>query len=502
MVDGETGFVVTRDQERGALAAALAERAAALLDDPALRARMGAAGARRVRDRLHGGADGGADLGPTSAAWRPEAGTCGHDGEVSMLRGKDIVCVSSLDWDAMWTSKQQIMHRLAQTNRVLYVEEPVTMLAPLKVPAHWRRWGAALPRCAGRCRSVDAHPSAAAALRQHEPGGQPREPGVLARYIRWAMDRLYFDEEYIFWTYLPTSVALLDHLGRGRWAGRRPRRHRPAPAGRRPCADGLPLRRRALGLPRLRRPRRWSGPTTTSSPGGPTWSSPPPRTCAARASSLNPHTYTVLNAADVEIFGRALDPDLPLPADSRPSRSPRIGVVGMHDSRLDVEALEALARPIPPGRSCWSGRCKPGQVDEARLRRLPNVHLLGEKPRPSCPAYLKGLDVALIPYKPNELTRNIFPLKLFEYLAGGRAGGGGRPARTGPFAGIIGIAGGPEDYPGLVREADRRGRPREAGGPGRPGRPRTPGTTGWRRSRAWSKRPWPFGQTEMVRSRR
>ncbi len=52
VVDGETGFVVTRDLERGALAAALAERAAALLDDPALRARMGAAGAQRVRDHF------------------------------------------------------------------------------------------------------------------------------------------------------------------------------------------------------------------------------------------------------------------------------------------------------------------------------------------------------------------------------------------------------------------------------------------------------------------
>ncbi|MBN1629949.1 MAG: glycosyltransferase family 4 protein [Thermoleophilia bacterium] len=52
VVDGETGYVVTRDQERGALVAALAERAAALLDDPALRARMGAAGARRVREHF------------------------------------------------------------------------------------------------------------------------------------------------------------------------------------------------------------------------------------------------------------------------------------------------------------------------------------------------------------------------------------------------------------------------------------------------------------------
>ena len=52
VVDGETGYVVSRGQDRGALAAALAERTAALLDDPALRARMGAAGARRVRSEF------------------------------------------------------------------------------------------------------------------------------------------------------------------------------------------------------------------------------------------------------------------------------------------------------------------------------------------------------------------------------------------------------------------------------------------------------------------
>ena len=47
-----------------------------------------------------------------------------------MLRGWDIVVLSSLDYWAHWTSKRQIMHRLAPTNRILYVEEPVTMLAP------------------------------------------------------------------------------------------------------------------------------------------------------------------------------------------------------------------------------------------------------------------------------------------------------------------------------------------------------------------------------------
>ncbi len=52
VVDGETGFVVTREQERGTLALALAERAGALLNNPGLRDRMGAAGARRVREHF------------------------------------------------------------------------------------------------------------------------------------------------------------------------------------------------------------------------------------------------------------------------------------------------------------------------------------------------------------------------------------------------------------------------------------------------------------------
>ncbi len=58
---------------------------------------------------------------------------------------------------------------------------------------------------------------------------------------------------------------------------------------------------------------------------------------------LNLHTHTVFNAADVEIFNQALDSGLALPATLPLSQFP-LGVVGMHDSRLDVEALETLAR--------------------------------------------------------------------------------------------------------------------------------------------------------------
>jgi len=131
-----------------------------------------------------------------------------------MLRGQDIVCISSLDWGAMWTSKHQIMHRLAQTNRVLYIEEPVTMLAPLKVPGRWRRWAATAPTL--------KHPEAGLwtltpppvlPFGNMRPGVNAVNQAVLAKYLEWALDRLHFAQGYIFWTYLPAAVAILDRLG-------------------------------------------------------------------------------------------------------------------------------------------------------------------------------------------------------------------------------------------------------------------------------------------------
>jgi len=373
-----------------------------------------------------------------------------------MLRGKDIVCISSLDWGAMWTSKQQIMHRLAQTNRVLYVEEPVTLLAPLKVPARWRRWSAVAPQL----NRVDAGlwtltPPPLLPFGNMRPGVNRANQALLARYIRWGMARLLFDEEYIFWTYLPNSLALLDRLSAASPAGEGDQIAAAAVAGaggRRPSLVVYHCVDEHSAFPGFVSPEvvkryddeltRRAGLVITTS-----------ENLRLSREALNPQTHTVLNAADVEIFNRALDPDLPLPADLAAIPPPRLGVVGLHDSRLDVDALEALAQADPAWQIVLIGPVKPGQVDEARLRRHPNIHLLSEKPRAELPGYLKGLAVALVPYRANELTRNIFPLKLFEYLAAGLPVVVGGLPELRRFAGTIGVVGGPEDYPGLVRLA-------------------------------------------------
>jgi hypothetical protein len=45
--------------------------------------------------------------------------------------------------------------------------------------------------------------------------------------------------------------------------------------------------------------------------------------------------------------------------------------------------------------------------------------MLGRKPYEQLPAYCKGFDVALNPFRINELTLNANPLKVREYLAAG-----------------------------------------------------------------------------------
>lgn len=412
-----------------------------------------------------------------------------------MLRGKDIVCISSLDWDAMWTSKQQIMHRMAQTNRVLYVEEPVTMLAPFKVPARWRRWRAVAPRLerveAGLWKLT---PPPVLPFGNMRPGVNDVNAAVMARYLRWAMGQLWFDEDYILWTYLPTTLALLDRLGAPVRPASAVSDSAASPAAAAPV-DRAGLR---LGLAIGGHLQHQVGKALPSLPG---LASRPGRArdrvpslvvyhCVDEHSAfpgfvdpavvrgyddeltrradlvittsenlrsarlpLNPHTHTVLNAADVEIFNRALDPDLPLPADLAAIPAPRLGVVGLHDSRLDVDALEALAQADASWQIVLIGPIKHGQVDEVRLRRHANIHLLGGRPRPELPGYLKGMAAALIPYKANELTRNIFPLKLFEYLAAGLPVVAGGLPELARFAGVIELPASPADYPEAMRQA-------------------------------------------------
>jgi len=355
-----------------------------------------------------------------------------------MLRDADIVCLSSQDWERMWGTMHQTMHRLAVDNRVLYVEEPVTMLAPLKVPALWRRWRHLIPRL----RAVE--PGLwALTLPPLLPFGNMKpwvnriNQRVTAAYVRWGMRRLGFAGSPIAWAYLPGSVELLDRLGgRGGAAPRAIVYH---------CVD------EHSAFPGLLDPEvvkaydkalceRADVVIATA------------ESLAASRRPFNPHTYTVLNAAETDLFAQALDPVTLVPADLAAIPAPRLIVVGALDYRLDLDALELLAGSDLSWHVVLVGPVKTPEVT-TRLQGRANIHLLGERPHADIPGYLRGAAVAMIPYRATSLTENIFPLKLFEYLAAGVPVVVGGLPELRRLSGSIGVAEKAEDYPVLVRKA-------------------------------------------------
>ena len=131
---------------------------------------------------------------------------------------------------------------------------------------------------------------------------------------------------------------------------------------------------------------------------------------------FNPHTRLIRHGVDFGHFRRALNPATVIPAEIARLPRPVIGFHGLIADWVDVELLARVAGRFPEGSLALVGKTG---TDVSRLKRLPNVHLLGRKPYAELPAYCKGFDVALNPFRINELTLNSNPLKVREYLAAG-----------------------------------------------------------------------------------
>ena len=54
------------------------------------------------------------------------------------------------------------------------------------------------------------------------------------------------------------------------------------------------------------------------------------------------------------------------------------------------------------------------------MAQLPNVHFLGGKPTEGLGAYPQHFDICIMPYRLDDYTKYIYPLKLHEYLASGK----------------------------------------------------------------------------------
>ncbi len=94
-----------------------------------------------------------------------------------------------------------------------------------------------------------------------------------------------------------------------------------------------------------------------------------------------------------------------------------IGYIGAISSVFDQELIYKMAKSLGSASICLVG---PICTNIDRIKSLNNVYFFGSKDHKEIPSYIRGFDVAIIPYIVNDVTSSVYPCKLNEYLATGK----------------------------------------------------------------------------------
>ncbi|HEV7859919.1 MAG TPA: glycosyltransferase [Pyrinomonadaceae bacterium] len=341
-----------------------------------------------------------------------------------MIQGRDIVCISSIDWDFNWQGPQEMASRLAKAgNRVCFIENTGIRAPGLKDA------GRVVRRCRAWLGAFGSH-----GLRRVQPNLYVHSPLVLppfgASWGRRLNAKLFLKQvrravkslgmrDVLLLCYLPTDTALdliemlrtlqsvvvyyrVDNLALLTPHAERLRHSEAAVIAssdlvfaNSPALAELPLRthRHVHVFP----------PSVNLEAFTPT-----DETRAAAAVTVETAAYTPV--------GNGLHRGSEGSRDGRLAR-PVIGYVGAITEHVNQPLVTALARLRPDWSWVFVGPCHT-TLDE--LRRLPNVHFMGQQPHSELVKFIREFDVCIIPYKLSAYTTTVVPTKLNEYLAVGK----------------------------------------------------------------------------------
>ena len=166
-----------------------------------------------------------------------------------------------------------------------------------------------------------------------------------------------------------------------------------------------------------------------------------------KRSSFVAASTLLTHGVDLTHFSRAVR-DLSSPLAALPG--PLVGMFGVFDQRVDGDALKAAALLSPQATFVILGPVV--DRDPGELRDVPNLRFLGTVPYSDLPGHVGHFDLCILPYKVDESTRSINPLKLKEYLATGK------PVIVSPLPEALRLAeyltlAGPEEFPQAVAAA-------------------------------------------------
>ena len=125
---------------------------------------------------------------------------------------------------------------------------------------------------------------------------------------------------------------------------------------------------------------------------------------------LNKNVFIVKNGVDVKLFSRMVKTDI-----NRLAIRKLIGYIGCLDHRFDTDTVEYAVKHLPGYNFEFLGLIKNKGIEKV-LSKYSNVKFLPPTNPENIPGYLHKYDLGLIPYICNDSNKNIYPLKLNEYL--------------------------------------------------------------------------------------
>lgn len=131
-------------------------------------------------------------------------------------------------------------------------------------------------------------------------------------------------------------------------------------------------------------------------------------------------SYLMRHGVDLEHFSKSWKEKQSTPSELAGLKKPVIGFWGELNESVDYSLLKSLALAKPD----WSfvligGSNYAGSTRLPIIKNIGNIHMLGPKPYSKLPQYAASFDVAILPKSKSELALNMNPLKLREYLAAG-----------------------------------------------------------------------------------
>lgn len=312
------------------------------------------------------------------------------------MKGENIVCFAK-DWSEDPTSNNHVMKMLSQNNKVLWVNSIATRTPSLTSGHDIKKIFSKLHSFTQGPRKISDN------LWVYTPIVLPFPHSKLATRINRAILRASIGrlrkkmgmKEFQFWTFLPNAVeyagtldeSMLIYYCTDEWSQFK-------------YLDGA-----KIGAMEQELMKKADVVFATSRP------------MVERKKHINPETHAALHGVDQGFFASALHPDTVVAPELLSMSKPVIGFFGLlHQWRMDQELIAYIAEKRPDWNLVFVGKVA---MDVTRIEKYPNVHLLGRRPYETLPRFCKGFNVGIIPYVVNDLTINVNPIKLREYLSSG-----------------------------------------------------------------------------------